>query len=65
MMADLPSQGTPKEIQQLKATDHNWGTQNTYIDYARSVDQIYKEGSDPSGKARFHSSSGRNPDKDD
>ena len=33
-------------------------------DYYRSVDDIVKEGSNPSGKARFTSSSSRNPDPD-
>ena len=57
-MADLPNVGEAKQIKQLPATNHQWGTQNQYKDYARSVDQIYKEGSNPSGSSRFHSSSG-------
>ena len=38
---------------------------SNYLDYHRSVDDIVNEGSNPSSNARFHSSSGRNPDKGD
>ena len=37
--------------------------QSNYLDYHRSVDDIVAEGSNPSANARFHSSSGRNPDR--
>ena len=37
--------------------------QSNYKDYHRSVDDIVKDGSDPSASSRFHSSSGRNPDR--
>jgi hypothetical protein len=37
---------------------------NPMPDYHRSIDDIVKEGSNPSGKSRFTSSSSRNPDPD-
>lgn len=37
--------------------------QNQMMDQFRSIDDIVKEGSNPSAQSRFRSSSSRNPDK--
>ena len=60
---DEPPEGGDLPVKKLKKIHAEMlMTHNQMLDHFRSIDQIVKEGSDPSSSSRFTSSSSRDPD---